>query len=72
MFNPSPFNAHNDDNSWVNQPDRCISMVEMLSAQGVRDGAIVELLQLLGFKRDEAVEIYRKGTMAWTLPGEFD
>lgn len=42
-----------------------ISLVEHLDARRVGPFNIVAMLQMAGFERDEAVELYRKGTLAW-------
>ena len=45
-----------------------ISLVEHLDAQQIRPFYIVAMLQMAGFERSEAVELYNKGTLAWTVP----
>lgn len=47
--------------------DQLISWVELSDAHGDRPFWIVEQIQLWGYSRSEAVEIYRLGTVGWTL-----
>lgn len=47
--------------------DQLISWVELADAHGDRPFWIVEQVQLWGYSRAEAIEIYRIGTLGWSL-----
>ena len=48
-----------------------ISLVEHLDAKGYSPFEIMmELMLMRSVPRSEAVEIYRRGTLAWSMPGE--
>lgn len=47
--------------------NQLITWVELADAHGDRPFWIVEQIQLWGYSRSEAIEIYRLGTVGWTL-----
>lgn len=47
--------------------DQLITWVELADAHGERPFWVVEQIQLWGYSRSEAIELYRLGTLGWTL-----
>lgn len=48
--------------------EHLIFWVEQVDSAGMSPFRIVESIQKLGYSRPEAIEIYRVGSVAWTIP----
>ncbi len=50
--------------------EHLIFWVEQVDSSGVSPFRIVETIQQQGYSRPEAIEIYRIGSSAWSVPEE--
>lgn len=47
--------------------DQLISWVEILDSEGYSPLWLVKQIEIRGFSRPEAIELYREATLAWTF-----
>lgn len=52
----------------INANDKYITYVEHLDARKVWPYDIVNYLMHIGYSRSDAIELYRLGTLGWTIP----